>query len=231
MTSILVVAAHPDDEILGCGGTIAKHVQAGDEVHVVIMAEGLTSRASSRSRDHMKSDLESLAQCARDANAILGSHSVTLHDFPDNRLDSVDLLDLIKTVETHIEKHRPSIVYTHHKGDLNIDHRLVHEAVVTACRPLPLSCVSDLLFFEIPSSTEWQTASTTVDGFFPNWFIEIRDTLPLKTKALSLYHSELRPWPHPRSTKGVELLAAWRGTCVGIEAAEAFMVGRVLRKI
>lgn len=226
-TTILVVAAHPDDEILGCGGTIARHADAGDDVHVVIMAEGITSRNQTRNIDTHRHELERLGDIARDANRLLGATSVTLHGLPDNRLDSVDRLDVTKLIEEELARLRPSVVYTHHAGDLNIDHRVVHDSVVTACRPLPGSSVRTLAFFEVPSSTEWQTpASGSV--FAPNWFTDITETLPAKLKALRVYRSEMRPWPHPRSLKAVEHLAHWRGASNGIHAAEAFMLGRHL---
>jgi LmbE family N-acetylglucosaminyl deacetylase len=222
--NILVVAAHPDDEVLGCGGTIAKHSRQGDKIHVLILAEGATSRDLQRSRKSRQSDLSSLAEAAQQANQVLGA-SLSLYDFPDNRMDSCDLLNIIKVVEKAIDEHHPEIVYTHHSGDLNIDHRRIHEAVLTATRPLPSSSVKTLLFFEIPSSTEWQ-APTPALNFVPNWFVDISDTLNLKLKALEFYESEIRPWPHPRSLTAVDHLAHWRGAIVGTVAAEAFILGR-----
>lgn len=224
---ILIIAAHPDDEVLGCGGTIAKHVQNGDEVHVLILAEGVTSRDEVRERESRAGELSQLAQAAQGAGRILGVQSVELHDFPDNRMDAVDLLDVVKVVETAIDKYKPDMVYTHHAGDVNNDHRIVHQAVVTACRPFPGQCVTTLLFFEIPSSTEWQIAGVA-PPFLPNYFVDISDCLDKKLKALKAYESEMRPWPHPRSLQAVEHLARWRGSMVGVEAAEGFVLGRKL---
>jgi LmbE family N-acetylglucosaminyl deacetylase len=224
---IMIIAAHPDDEVLGCGGTIAKHVQNGDEVHVLILAEGVTSRDKVRERVSWAGELSQLAQEAQEAGRILGVQSVELHNFPDNRMDSVDLLDVVKVVETAIDKHKPDIVYTHHAGDVNIDHRIVHQAAVTACRPLPGQCVKTLLFFEVPSSTEWQTPGSA-PAFSPNYFMDINDCLDKKLRALKAYTSEMRPWPHPRSLTAVEHLARWRGAMVGVEAAEGFVLGRKL---
>lgn len=225
--TIVVVAAHPDDEILGCGGTMARHARAGDAVHVLIMAEGITSRGQVRDVAKNQDDLHRLADTARDANRLLGATSVTLHGLPDNRLDSVDRLDVTKLVEAELARLRPTVVYTHHAGDLNIDHRVVHDAVVTACRPLPDSCVRTLAFFEVPSSTEWQPpASGPV--FAPNWFVDIADTLAAKLEALRIYSGEMRAWPHPRSLEAAEYLARWRGASNGLRAAEAFMLGRHL---
>ena len=154
--SVLVVAAHPDDEVLGCGGTIAQHADAGDHVKVLIVAEGATSRQQQRDRHQASDELSALAQAAPKAAAILGAKGVELLDLPDNRLDSLDRLDLIKQIEERIARHQPQVVYVHHVGDVNIDHRRLHEAVVTACRPTPGQPVRRLLSFEVASSTEWQ---------------------------------------------------------------------------
>ncbi|MBJ6801710.1 PIG-L deacetylase family protein [Geomonas propionica] len=223
--TVLVIAAHPDDEVLGCGGTIARHVQAGDEVHVVILAEGLTSRDVVRERAVRSSELSELAQVAHRANSILGVTSLSLHDFPDNRMDGVELLDVVKVVEDHIRAKRPNIVYTHHAGDVNIDHRRIQEAVVAATRPQPGQTVETLLFFEVASSTEWQPPGS-FPPFLPNWFVDISTTLTLKMQALEAYACEMREWPHARSCQSLEHLAHWRGGSVGCEAAEAFVLGR-----
>ncbi len=225
--NVLVVAAHPDDEVLGCGGTIAKHVNCGDTVNVIILAEGLTSRDERRERKKLSDELSQLARVAHEANRILGVQSLTLHDFPDNRMDSLDLLDIVKHIEAGIDQYSPDVVYTHHAGDVNIDHRIVHQAVVTACRPIPGQCVKTLLFFEVPSSTEWQAPGST-PAFLPNYFVDISQTLNLKLHALEAYASEMRPWPHPRSLQAVEHLARWRGATVSTEAGEAFVLGRKL---
>ncbi|MGR3176660.1 MAG: PIG-L deacetylase family protein [Candidatus Anammoxibacter sp.] len=224
---VLVFAAHPDDEVLGCGAAIAKHVITGDEVHVVILAEGATSRDGKRNRGQRSSELSELAESAHKAKKILGYSSLDLYDFPDNRMDSVDLLDVVKMIEKHIELVQPAIVYSHHAGDVNIDHRIIHEAVITACRPIPSHPVKTLLFFEVASSTEWQVPGSA-PHFTPNWFKGISDMLPVKLDALKEYSTEMRKWPHPRSLTAVENLAKWRGASVGIEAAEAFVLGRNL---
>lgn len=225
--NILVIAAHPDDEVLGCGATIARHREIGDEVHVVILAEGITSRDKKRNYKQRSTDLLQLAKAAHKANGVLGVSSLALHNFPDNRMDAVNLLDVIKVIEGFVDKYRPEIIYTHHGGDLNIDHTMVHDAVVTACRPIPSQSVKTLLFYEIPSSTEWRASNTT--GYFvPNWFMNVTDTLSVKLKALKAYQSEIHTWPHSRSIEAVEYLARWRGASVGMEAAEAFVLGRNL---
>jgi N-acetylglucosamine malate deacetylase 1 len=224
----LVIAAHPDDEILGCGASIAKWVAMGEAVHIVIMAEGATSRGPTRDIDANSRELSLLARSAKQAGALLGADSVKLLGFPDNRMDSVDRLDLIKEVESEVERLQPHTVVTHHGGDLNIDHRIVHEAVVTACRPQPESIVRRLLAFEIPSSTEWQPSESNV-AFQPNWFENVSQTIDSKLEALKLYQSEMREWPHARSLKNIEHLARWRGGSIGCEAAEAFMLMRDIR--
>ncbi len=223
--SVAVIVAHPDDEILGCGGAVARHAEQGDEVHVLIMAEGATSRALQRSREDFSGKLEELGRACHKANKILGVTSVTLLDFPDNRLDSCDRLDLTKAVEKFVEEKKSTIVYTHHCGDVNVDHRRVHEAVVTACRPLPGASVQTLLYFETLSSTEWQTPGSA-SYFMPNYFIDIEKFLAKKIEALREYHSEMRLWPHSRSYEAIEHLARFRGVMAGVSAAEAFSLGR-----
>ena len=142
-------------------------------------------------------------------------------------MDSVPLLDVVKAIEVFINTHQPSIVLTHHSGDVNIDHCVVHDAVIVACRPQPDSFVRELLFFETPSSTEWNSPDNG-KPFYPNWFVDISTTMDLKFQALSAYQDELRPFPHPRSLKVIESLAVWRGATAGVNAAEAFILGRKL---
>jgi LmbE family N-acetylglucosaminyl deacetylase len=224
---VLVVAAHPDDEVLGCGGSIARHVDAGDHVQVLIVAEGATSRQQQRDRGQVETELSVLAFAAQKAGEILGTTGVELLDLPDNRLDSIDRLDLVKLIEEKIEGYQPQIVYTHHAGDVNIDHRRLHEAVVTACRPTPSHPVKRLLSFEVASSTEWQPTGSA-PAFQPNWFVDISAQWNRKQLALEAYASEMRPWPHARSIQALEHLARWRGAQVGVEAAEAFCLLRQL---
>jgi len=223
--NILVVAAHPDDEVLGCGGSIAKWAKGGHAVHVVILAEGATSRDAVRDRESRVVELSSLKSAASRAGEILGAVSVQVMDMPDNRMDSLDRLDVIKAIERKVERVKPEMVVTHHAGDVNIDHRIIHEAVVTACRPLPGHVVKKLLAFEISSSTEWQTSGSAA-MFIPNYYVDITLELDLKMEALAEYESEMRPWPHSRSMQALEHLARWRGASVGCEAAEAFQLLR-----
>lgn len=226
---VLVVAAHPDDEVLGCGGTIARHAKEGAEVRILIMAEGATSRQVQRDRLGAGDELSALARAAQAAGEILGAAGVELLDLPDNRLDSLDRLDLIKRIEQRLEECRPDTVYTHHAGDVNVDHRRLHEAVITACRPTPGHGVSRILSFEVPSSTEWMPPGSG-PAFQPNWFVDVSCQWARKRAALEAYASEMRPWPHARSVAALEHLARWRGAQVGVEAAEAFsLLRRIVR--
>jgi LmbE family N-acetylglucosaminyl deacetylase len=221
-STVLVVAAHPDDEVLGCGGTMARLAAEGHSVHVLLMADGETSRSGS---DATRAQISVRNVAADAACRILGCASVKSLQLPDNRLDGEVLLDVVKKVEAAIANYAPATVFTHHSGDVNVDHRVVHDAVLAACRPQPGHCVRDLLFFEVPSSTEWRP-SASMPPFAPDWFVDISATLDIKLKALDAYAAELRPFPHPRSLEGVEALARWRGVTVGVAAAEAFMLGR-----
>ena len=221
---VAVVAAHPDDEVLGCGATLAKLARAGHQVHVLLLADGETSRpAASTGAQVVRA---SAAEAARD---VLGCASVTQLSMPDNRLDSVDLLDVVQKVEAFLQRWRPRLVFTHFGGDVNIDHRIVHDAVLAAARPQPGHFVEELAFFEIPSSTEWRPPGGS-PGFQPNWFVDVSSTLSAKQDALQCYAAELRAFPHPRSIEGVDALARWRGATVGVPAAEAFILGRRISK-
>jgi LmbE family N-acetylglucosaminyl deacetylase len=221
VTSMLVVAAHPDDEVLGCGGYIAARVRSGDEVTVMFIADGVTSRDGNLGAF----EIETRRQAANSAAKVLGVKDVLFGDFPDNKLDSVPILEVIKFIEEIVSRTKPSVVLTHFGGDLNVDHRVVNQAVITACRPTSDQCVKQVLFFEIPSSTEWQIPSKE-EAFMPNWFEDISESLDAKIKALEQYALELRDWPHPRSVEGVKHLAHWRGASCGVNAAEAFILGR-----
>jgi LmbE family N-acetylglucosaminyl deacetylase len=217
---VLVVAAHPDDEALGCGGTLARYAALGAWIHVAFLADGVNSRGG-----EPDAGLTERRAAARAACAILGVGSVSFGEHADNRMDMVALLDVAKSVEALVEQHQPDTVLTHHGGDLNIDHRRVHEAVFTACRPQPGHPVRTVLCFEVPSSTEWQCPGSA-PAFVPNWFVDISSTLDRKLAALQAYASEMRDWPHPRSEQGVVALLRWRGASIGTTAAEAFMLGR-----
>lgn len=227
MNTALTVAAHPDDEVLGCGGTMARLAEEGWQVHVLILAEGATSRAAARDRAGYQAELSDLARAAQAAAAALGIAGVRLLAFPDNRMDGVELLDVVKQVEAEIARLKPKRIYTHHRDDLNIDHRVVHDAVSAAVRPQPATCVREVLTFEVPSATEWRLAGSGLP-FVPNVFVDIAHTLDKKRRALEAYAGEMRPFPHARSIEALENLARWRGASVGMTAAEAFQLARAL---
>ncbi len=218
---ILVVAAHTDDEAMGCGGTIARHVAEGDQVHLLFMTDGVGSR------EVVAEEVAERSSAAQQAAEILGVSSFTNLSFPDNCMDSIALLYIVKEVEVVISKIAPEIIYTHHIGDLNVDHQVTHKAVMTACRPQPGFSVKSIYAFEVISSTEWQTLS--VAPFLPNVFIDITDYLAIKMRAAGAYHEEMREVPHTRNLQHIELLAKHRGYSVGIHAAEAFMLVREIK--
>ena len=219
--NILVIAAHPDDEIIGCGGTIARHVARGDSVDIVILAEGATARQG----DTFPAELSALRTAANNAAKTVGGKPPRLFGLPDNRLDTLPLLDIVQKIEAVVDEIRPQTVYTHHIGDLNIDHRITHQATLTACRPLPGSSVKNLFAFEVASSTEW-----SIDGaggaFHPNYFVDVSRHIDQLKAAVDHYRLEMREFPHSRSWKYIEAQLNFRGASVGLEAAEAFQVIR-----
>ena len=221
--NVLVVAAHPDDEVLGCGGTIARLTEKGVAVHVAFLSDGVTSRETLDESNEM--EIACRRTSAMRSCEILGVQSTSFENFPDNCFDTVPLLKLVKAVEQLVEYHAPGTVITHHLGDLNIDHCLTHKAVFTACRPQPSSVVKTILCFEVPSSTEWQSTSN-INPFTPNFFVDISKTIDRKFEALGCYEQEMRQWPHSRSYESLLHLNRWRGSTVGVDASEAFVLGR-----
>jgi LmbE family N-acetylglucosaminyl deacetylase len=224
---VLVIAAHPDDEVLGCGGTAARLVREGHEVHFAILGEGMTSRHAQRA-DAEQSQLTRLHQQAHTAAAQLGVKNVVLHKLPDNRLDTVALLDVVKIVEDLVDRVQPEVIYTHHAGDLNVDHGVIHRAVLTATRPVAGQLVLEIYAFEVPSSTEW-AFQRIEPAFRPNVFVDITRTLEAKIGAMECYETEARKFPHPRSPEALRALAARWGIVVGCAAAEAFELVRSVR--
>lgn len=221
---VLTIAAHPDDEVLGAGGTMLKHAMNGDEVHVLIMATGITSRLSDKNiskKDIL--NIEKLKSHSKKASSLLNVKKLTHNSLPDNEMDSIPLLEVVKIIEEKIEKFKPEKIYTHHYGDLNIDHRITYNAVLTACRPIKTS-VKEIVCFEIPSSTEWNYPQK----FNPNYFVNITKQLNKKIKAMEEYKGEIRKFPHPRSSKYLRVLAEKWGAVSGNNAAEAF---EIIRKI
>lgn len=217
---VLIVAAHPDDEVLGCGGTIARLVREGHAVSVAILGEGITSRSPSRAQADLD-QLENLRQCSRDVAKMLGVAELMQHDFPDNRFDTVPLLEIVKHIEAIVCRLEPDIVYTQHGGDLNIDHTMTFRASLTATRPLAGSSVRAVYAYEVPSATEW-SFQRFEPMFRPTVFMNISETLDLKLAAMRLYGGEGRPFPHPRSLENLRAVAQRWGSVAGVHAAEAF---------
>ena len=225
--NILVIVSHPDDEVLGCGGSICRFARAGQDVHIAIMSRGLGARYN---EDHEVPE-ELLQAISRQSDAVakqLGARQLILHDLPDNRFDTIPLLKIVKIIEGLISTVHPEIIITHHGGDLNVDHRRVFQATVTATRPAGPALVRDLYSCEIPSSTEWAFQHTG-HAFRPNVFIDITETLEEKIRALQAYESEVRAFPHPRSPEAVRVTAQRWGTVCGCRSAEAFELIRSIR--
>lgn len=218
----LCVAAHPDDEILGAGATLARLGDEGWDVHVLVLGEGVGARFTDDERPD--EEVDELADELRRAAAIIGATPHQL-DLPDNRFDQLDLLDVVHRVEDVKRELAPVLVFTHHADDLNVDHRVTASAVLTAFRPLPGEPRATLLAFETLSSTEW-SAPGHGTPFRPNWFENASAGLERKVAAMGAYHHELREWPHPRSLEGIRVAARRWGMTVGLDAAEAFMLLR-----
>jgi LmbE family N-acetylglucosaminyl deacetylase len=218
---ILVVAAHPDDEILGVGGTIRKHADQGDEVSVLVACEGVTMRYEDEHRKR-------LAEQSRRASEILGIRELHFGNLPDQHLDTIPLVDVIAKVEEILESFKPEMVYTHFGGDVNHDHNLLFRAVQVATRPYASASVREVLVFETASSTEWGTPA--IQGSFqPGVYVDISKTLEAKVEAFCCYENEVREPPHPRSPASLRARAQTWGSYVGVQAAEAFQVIRSLR--
>jgi LmbE family N-acetylglucosaminyl deacetylase len=223
--NILIIAAHPDDEILGCGGTAARLAHEGYEIYTLILGEGITSRDLTRQREKRETEIARLKEQIREANRIIGVKDVFVFDFPDNRFDSIPLLDIVKTVEEVKEKIKPHIIFTHYENDLNVDHRVTYRAVLTAARPQPGETVKEIYSFEVLSSTEWNYPLS----FNPDCFFDITAFIDLKTKSMEKYQSELRDYPHPRSLKAMRVNAENWGIKTGLTYAEAFKLIRLIK--
>lgn len=214
MSIILVIAPHPDDEVLGCGGTLKKHALAGDRVHLCIATKAYTPEWTQAFMNQRKQEIQ-------DANKVLGIEKTYTLDFPTVKLDTIGQKKLNDAIETVVQDVKPDIVYIPFSGDLNKDHRLVHEACLVALRPFSAPFVEKVLTYETVSETEWGTSS-----FQPNVYSDITATLPSKIRAMRKYKSEVRTFPHPRSVKVLEALAIKRGSEANMRAAEAFILVR-----
>lgn len=216
---VLVVAAHPDDEILGIGGTVLNHTAKGDEVYCLILAEGIKSREGSTS-----DEVQALKQQSLRAGEILEYKDIFFAGLPDNSLDTVSLLSVVKEVEKCLEKIKPDILYTHFENDLNIDHRVAFQAVLTASRPCNENCPKEIYAFETLSSTEWQSKGGQI--FAPNFYVNIENMIEKKIEAMKEHKNEIRQYPHPRSVEGIKILAQYRGMECGLKFAEALQLVR-----
>lgn len=213
------MAAHPDDELLGEGATIHRLVAEGATARALILAEGATSRSDTRAEADAD-ELVVLKANARAAAQVIGFEDISFCGYPDNRMDSVDLLDVVKSISRCVEEFQPDTIFTHHHGDLNIDHRITCEAVLTATRSMKDCCVKRIYAFETPSSTEWEFG--TLGTFVPNVFFDVTPTLQAKIDGMACYTGESRSAPHPRSPEALRALAEYRGSAVGCTYAEAF---------
>jgi LmbE family N-acetylglucosaminyl deacetylase len=221
---ILTVAAHPDDETLGAGATMARFASASHEVHVCILTDGVTAR-------HRHVDQQQ--KCAMRACEVLGVSNVMFCGLPDQRLDSLPLLDVITPIEKFVDQIQPDLVFTHFSQDANQDHRVVFQATLVATRPTADTSVSTVLCYETASSTEWAPPFPG-SVFSPNLFVDISTTLPTKLDALREYEhtfaGEMQPFPHPRSYEALEAISRRHGATAGVGAAEAFMLVRHIRR-
>jgi len=223
----LIIAAHPDDEVLGCGGTIAKLSARGEEVHILILSTGLTSRRGFDIQETPNA-LNTHLKRAKQAGALLGATNVNFARLPDQKLDTLPLLDITQRIEAEIESLKPQTIFTHHGGDLNMDHVITFRATLTATRPMAGGTLGAVYAYEIPSSTDWafQKFEPT---FQPNLFVDILETLNRKIEAMRVYESEIREFPHPRSPQALEAIAKRWGSVCGLKAAEAFEIIREIR--
>ena len=216
---ILVIAAHPDDELLGCGGTILKHVDNNDDVYVIFMTDGV----SARGKNYLK--VKKRKRQAIKVSKLLNTKSTIFLNFPDNKMDSIPLLKIVKRLEKLILKLKPKTIYTHFSDDLNKDHKITFEAVNVACRPINNCSVKKIISFEILSSTEWKL-NNSKKKFNPNLYINIDKYLIKKLAALKIYTDEIKKFPHSRSLKGIQTLANFRGLESGLNCAEAFYINK-----
>ena len=219
---VLVIAAHPDDELLGLGATVSLHVSCGDSVTIAIVADNGTARYEDET-------IETVRHCARQAARQLGVTEVRFAGLADQKLDTVPILEITQWIEVILRDIQPQIIYTHHRRDINHDHRVVYEATMTAARPYNSPYVERILCFETPSATEW-SGPYAEDSFVPTVYVDITGHLETKLNAMSAYKTEIRPYPHPRSLEALRTRAAHWGSVIGVVAAEPFMLMREIQR-
>lgn len=212
---VLVIAAHPDDETLGMGGTIHKLSLLGSHVRIVFLSDGIASR------DKIRESLDKRRTAAKNALSHLNCSDVHFYDYPDNAMDNVPLIEVVKTIEACIKDFSPTVLFTHFPQDLNVDHRITSQASLVASRPKVSSKIKSLLYFEVQSSTEWNFGSSQ---FMPNMFVDISDSSGFKLDALKEYQVEIEDFPEARSFAGIEARSIVRGVTVGVSNAEAFQI-------
>ena len=217
--NVLVIAPHPDDEVLGCGGTIMKHNQRGDSVYVCIVTSAYTPDWSG---EFINNRLEEIKRSKK----ILNIKKICLLDYPTVKLDTIPQKELNDSISNVISAVAPDVLYIPHRGDLNKDHRIVFEASLVASRPIYEYKIKSIMSYEVPSETEW---GRVIEPFVPNVYVDITDTIRCKTKSMKSYASELREYPHPRSVENIYAIARKRGSEVGVELAEAFELIREVR--
>lgn len=223
--SVLVVAAHPDDEAIGCFGTLLKHFENKDEINVIFLTDGVSSRGI-----NIKNKEERKKNCLKVLKIIgLTDKNVFFLNFPDNKMDTIPLLDVVQEIEKIKKKIKPNILYTHFSNDLNIDHRIAYQAAITASRPSPKESVRKIFCFEILSSTEWSDKNKNI--FLPNYFVDISKFINKKLNAIKIYDKEIKKSPNARSLENIKNLASLRGSTVGAYYAEAFYIERIYENI
>jgi LmbE family N-acetylglucosaminyl deacetylase len=218
MKNILVIAPHPDDEVLGCGGTIAKHAKTGDEVYLCIVTKAYPPRWPEEEVKKRKEEVFS-------ASNILGIRKTYFLDFPTVKLDTVPQEELNESINQVVGEIQPEIIYLPHRGDVNTDHRLVFDAALVAIRPKPGSTIRKVLCYQTLSETEWG-APLVLNAFVPNVYVDISETLETKLAAMSTYKLEIKEFPHPRSLEAISALARVGGSTIGVPAAESFIMIR-----
>ena len=223
-TRLLVVAAHPDDEILGCGGTLARARKKGAHVEVMFLSEGTSARFPFDEYDSQEycTQVARRRKEAEEALNVLGIKEISFYQRLGCQFDTYPILSIVKDLESKIESYSPTILFTHNPSEVNIDHCITYKAVEAACRPIYNWVPKEIYTFEVVCSGSW----TFESSFKPNVFVDIDDIWDIKMKAWQCYKGETRPFPFPRSQMGQETLAQYRGISAGLKKAEAFCLVR-----